>query len=309
MTVNDSTTAEDLVSALPLEPAETHLLVIQTVFLSVLMLVVISGNAGLICVIACTQQLRSVTHAFIVSLALSDMLVGVVIIPINFAIPTAMFHGYTTCMYAACFTVVVALSSIANIFAVSIDRYLAVAHPLRYRSLMTPRNASIAISTTWVVSIILGFLPLMGWRVTSSTCLRGETYHPGYVLLIFACGCLLPAWGSALIYAKVFAIAKETNQKITDTTAMATGWRMRSNRKTLKTIAILMLYFQLSWLPVFISMVTDAFVSPRLLPSWAHALFGTLAFVNSALDPLIYGYRNRDIRRSAVKCVTGLVSV
>jgi hypothetical protein len=68
-----------------------------------------------------------------------------------------------------------------------------------------------------------------------------------------------------------------------------------------------MVYFQVSWLPVFISMVTDVLVSPRLIPPWLHSLFATMAFVNAALDPLIYGYRNREIKAAFVDRVKRIV--
>lgn len=304
-------------------------------FLAILMVIILIGNIGLILVILTSHHLKTITNAFIISLAVSDLLVGAIVIPINFFVPTAMFQGYTTCMYAACFTIVVALSSITNIFAVTIDRYIAISQPLHYSLRMTLRVACGIVFFTWLYAGVLGLLPLMGWRVETSVCNRGETYPPYYVLLIFITGCILPAWGSAVLYVKIFILARHHQRRINHTqeatsicsiklqnmrrpqnstcgtsdspmetsagsVSSTDGWNSASNRKTLKTLVILMLYFQLSWLPVFISMVTDAFVSPRLIPSWLHSMFASLAFVNSALDPLIYGYRNREIKAATV---------
>ncbi|ELU07845.1 hypothetical protein CAPTEDRAFT_75064, partial [Capitella teleta] len=284
----------------------------------VLMVIVLVGNLGLIAVILSTRRLRIITNIFVISLAVSDLFVGAVVIPINLFVPTTMFYGYTTCMYAACFTIVVALSSIANIFAVTVDRFIAISQPLHYSMRMTPLVACAILVATWLYAGVLGLLPVMGWRVATSTCHRGETYPQYYVVLIFITGCIAPAWGSAVLYGKIFSLARQHQLRISQgqelggisletikgsteenpgsAPAHVDGWNNASNRNILKTLAILMLYFQLSWIPVFVSMVTDVFASPRLIPSWLHSLFATLAFVNAALDPLIYGYRNRDIR-------------
>ncbi|ELU17827.1 hypothetical protein CAPTEDRAFT_75048, partial [Capitella teleta] len=271
----------------------------------VLMLLIIIGNISLIGVIASTSSLHSITNMFIISLSVSDLLVGLVVIPVNLAVPTALFNGYTTCMYAACVTVLVAIASMSNIFAVTVDRYVAITAPLHYRVRMRPTVAIAMISVAWVYATILGLLPILGWRVTQSTCFRGETYPPHYTLLIFFSGCIIPVWGSGILYMRIFTLVRSHQRRITrlmhatrrssPPTTQVYNWTS-SSRKTIKTLAILMVYFEVSWLPVFVTMILDAFISPRLLPAWLHSLFGTLAFVNSALDPLIYGYRNRDIR-------------
>jgi len=65
----------------------------------------------------------------------------------------------------------------------------------------------------------------------------------------------------------------------------------------------MLVYFELSWLPVFVSMLIDVFINPRWLPAWVHRVIGLLAFVNCAMDPIIYGYRNNDIRQAVVNMV------
>lgn len=319
--------------------------------LVLLMLANILGNSCLIIVIASTRSLHTITNLFIISLATSDLLAGAVVIPINLALPTTLFYGYTTCMYAACFTIIVAIGSMTNIFAVTFDRYIAITSPLHYRVKMRPSIAMCMIGLAWVYSIVLGLLPMMGWRVSESTCFRGETYHPYYTLLIFFSGCIFPVWGSGILYMRIFKMVRNHQRRI-----KRVGHRGRCNRtltpndsqvsfisqanyndfdsneielrglrvvqarrnlsrkaslsmtqvynwsstsrKTIKTLAILMVYFEMSWLPVFITMILDAFIHPRLMPPWLHSVFGTLAFVNSAMDPIIYGYRNKDIKNA-----------
>ena len=91
--------------------------------LLLMMIIILIGSSLMIVTIAMHSHLRTITNYFIVALSVSDLFTAVLVIPINLAFPTALFYGYTTCMYAACLTMVVCLSSIANIMAVAVDRY------------------------------------------------------------------------------------------------------------------------------------------------------------------------------------------
>ena len=232
-------------------------------------------------------------------------------------------------------------------FYSSTCRYIYIIKPLHYRQMMTPSRAIGILILVWIYSIVMGFLPMMGWRVETSTCDRGETYPPMYVLLIFISGCVLPILVTGFLFMRVIQEARRHSKKIielemslitvqtktgtiqhqlcadtsqlpqapsTPQTPQATANSeiiVKSRKKHKKgqhnflTIVLLMVYFEISWLPVFSSMLLDAFVNPRILPSWAHSLFGLMAFANSALDPVVYGYRNRRIKHACMQmCIT-----
>ncbi len=52
------------------------------------------------------------------------------------------------------------LTTVLNLCAISIDRYLAVTRPVRYRSIMTSKRAKIFIACVWVLSFIICFPPV-----------------------------------------------------------------------------------------------------------------------------------------------------
>ena len=55
-------------------------------------------------------------------------------------------------------------ASIFNLCAISLDRYLAISHPIRYPSLMSPTRARLLIICVWILSFIICFPPLIGWN-------------------------------------------------------------------------------------------------------------------------------------------------
>ncbi|XP_006816068.1 adenosine receptor A2b-like [Saccoglossus kowalevskii] len=320
-------------------PADSYAAtVIHSTILSTLLVLIITGNALLIFAILSTPRLRTITNCFIVSLAVSDVMVGLVVIPINFAFPTALLKGYTTCIYAACFTVIVCLSSISNIVAITVDRYLAITSPLKYHSIMTPRRTVATIVIIWIYAFVVGFLPVMGWRQTSTTCLRGEVYAASYAVFLLMMGLVLPLVISTTLYCRILreasrhikqirqcevsTTAGEHIQQIGETVSQSNAGcgdggvhpyhnhhhrrdqteshhdkgNLKKNRKALRTVMYILVYFELSWVPLFVTLLIDAFFSPRLIVLEVRTFISLLALGNSVMDPFIYGYFNRDIR-------------
>lgn len=331
--------------------------VVHLFVLTVLMLFMTVGNGLMIVVLSTRRQLKSVTNMFVISLSASDLLVGLLVIPINFVIPTSLFNGYTTCIYCASATLTLCLASIANIFAVTIDRYIAIVDPLKYPVRMTRRRASTAIAFVWTYAAVLGLLPVFGWRSNHSTCTRGETYSLYYVLVVVASGFIVPLWGTGALYWRILSEARRHARlhrgmcatsfcmeqhkccehhghshgkgKCNNTedendspkqlripgplAKLVRPLNLRRNvpgtetgvsrKRKFVTVAIMLVYFELSWLPVFVSMLIDVFINPRWLPAWVHWVIGVLAFINCAVDPIIYGYRNKDIRQAIINMV------
>lgn len=55
-------------------------------------------------------------------------------------------------------------ASILNLCAISLDRYVAVTRPVTYPSIMSTRRAKSLIAGLWVLSFVICFPPLLGWK-------------------------------------------------------------------------------------------------------------------------------------------------
>ncbi|KAI1306025.1 Octopamine receptor 1 [Halotydeus destructor] len=146
-----------------------------TVALSVILLLVINamviaGNILVILAVFVSSKLRTSTNYFIVSLALADLLVGIAVLPysVTHDVLDVWIFGEVWCQGWLVVDVWLCTASILNLCAISVDRYLAVTRPVRYRSMMTSRRAKMVIIAVWLLSFLICFPPLVGWNGRTS---------------------------------------------------------------------------------------------------------------------------------------------
>lgn len=56
------------------------------------------------------------------------------------------------------------LASIWSVLLIGIDRFFYIVHALKYQQLLNPCRARWLILCTWILGLIIGFMPAMGWK-------------------------------------------------------------------------------------------------------------------------------------------------
>ncbi|XP_054031891.1 5-hydroxytryptamine receptor 6 [Dryobates pubescens] len=136
-------------------------------FLCFIILLTTAGNFLLILLIVTQRSLRNTSNYFLVSLFMSDLMVGLVVMP------PAMLNqlygrwvlqgGFCSLWYS--FDVMCCSASILNLCLISLDRYLLIISPLKYKLRMTSCRALWLILATWTLAALASFLPIkMGWH-------------------------------------------------------------------------------------------------------------------------------------------------
>ncbi|KAK5607359.1 D(1C) dopamine receptor [Crenichthys baileyi] len=137
---------------------------------SVLFLLIVStllGNTLVCAAVIKFRHLRSkVTNFFVISLAVSDLFVAVLVMPweaITEVTDTWLFGGF--CDVWITFDIMCSTASILNLCMISVDRYWAIASPFKYERKMTHRVAFVMIGVAWTLSILISFIPVqMNWH-------------------------------------------------------------------------------------------------------------------------------------------------
>lgn len=136
----------------------------------VLFLLIVStllGNTLVCAAVIRFRHLRSkVTNFFVISLAVSDLFVAVLVMPweaVTEVTGTWLFGRF--CGLWIAFDIMCSTASILNLCIISVDRYWAIASPFKYEQKMTHRVAFVMIGVAWMLSILISFIPVqLNWH-------------------------------------------------------------------------------------------------------------------------------------------------
>lgn len=135
--------------------------------LTVIILITVCGNLLLIALVFAHRSLRCTSNCFLVSLFLSDLMVALVVMPpamLN-VLCGAWVLWPAFCPVWLCFDVMCCSASILNLCVISLDRYLFIISPLRYKQRMTPPRALLLVGAAWGLAALASFLPIeMKWH-------------------------------------------------------------------------------------------------------------------------------------------------
>lgn len=136
-------------------------------FLSLLILTTLLGNTLVCAAVTKFRHLRTkVTNFFVISLAVSDLLVAILVMPWKAVSEIAGFWPFGSfCDTWVAFDIMCSTASILNLCVISLDRYWAISSPFRYERKMTPKVAYVMISVAWTLSVLISFIPVqLNWH-------------------------------------------------------------------------------------------------------------------------------------------------
>ncbi|KAM7422250.1 hypothetical protein PAMA_010360 [Pampus argenteus] len=272
------------------------------------------GNVMVVWAVRINRSLRDTTFCFIVSLALADIAVGALVIPLAITISIGLQTHFYSCLLVACTVLVLTQSSILALLAIAIDRYLRVKIPMSYKRVVTPRRAGTAVLLCWLVSIVVGLTPMLGWNNLQSlrhngsldnllvTCEFETVIRMDYMVYFnFFSWVLPPLLLMLAIYVEIFyMIHKQLNKKVTVSHADPSRY-FGKELKLAKSLALVLFLFAVSWLPLHILNCITLFCPACEKPVWLIYIAIILSHGNSAVNPIVYAFRIKKFRRAFQK--------
>ncbi|KPP59226.1 hypothetical protein Z043_122872 [Scleropages formosus] len=273
---------------------------LSILFVIICSLIILENVLVLIAVFR-NKKFHSAMFFFIGNLAFSDLLAGSAYIANIFLSGPKTFHLFPVQWFVREGTAFIALAaSVFSLLAIAIERYIAITKVKVYGSNKTCRMF-LLIGTCWVTSILLGGLPILGWNCIgdlpecSAVLPLYSKRYTRFVVIIFSVILL----SIVILYVRIYRIVRSSHQQATNSQAYA----------LLKTVTIVLGVFIMCWLPAFSILLLDTSCSMALCPILSNAnIFFGVATLNSALNPLIYTLRSKDMRREFLRvlCCWGL---
>lgn len=134
--------------------------------------ITVVGNIMICLAVLMVRKLRTPPNFLLVSLALTDLLVGAIVEPLSliYEIRGQWIFGPVVCKFYTSADVTLCTASILNLCAISVDRYMAITKPLTYCPRRTARRFFIYVLLVWLLALIISVTPLiMLPNETSST--------------------------------------------------------------------------------------------------------------------------------------------
>ncbi|KAM3607141.1 uncharacterized protein V6R79_002243 [Siganus canaliculatus] len=244
------------------------------------------------------RQLHTPTNLLLLSLASSDLLVGLLLMPVEIIyIESCWFLGDILCTMYYVIDYVITSASVANMVLISVDRYVAICDPLQYSTRVTKRKAQVCISLCWICSVFYRILILhdhLEKPGKSNSCL-GEcvvviSYIAGVIDLVFSF--IIPIAIIVVLYARVFVVAVSQARAIRSQVAVAVQRPSRitakkTEMKAARTLGIVIIVFLVCFCPYYYPALagedTSIDASSADFEIW-------LAHFNSCLNPVIYAF-------------------
>uniref|UniRef100_A0A8C6TR56 G-protein coupled receptors family 1 profile domain-containing protein n=1 Tax=Neogobius melanostomus TaxID=47308 RepID=A0A8C6TR56_9GOBI len=187
--------------------------IITSLLLAALILCSIFGNACVIAAIALERSLQNVANYLIGSLAVTDLMVSVLVLPMAalYQVLNKWTLGQEICDLFISLDVLCCTSSILHLCAIALDRYWAITDPIDYVNKRTPRRAALLICVTWLVGFSVSIPPMFGWRSAED---RADpdacsiSQDPGYTIYSTFGAFYIPLILMLVLYGRIFKAAR-----------------------------------------------------------------------------------------------------
>ncbi|XP_060909007.1 trace amine-associated receptor 8a-like [Labrus mixtus] len=289
--------------------SDTVLIYIVLSFISML---TVSLNMLVIISISHFKKLHTPTNLLLLSLAVSDFFVGLLMFFQIILIDGCWFLGDFMCNLYYILDFIITSSSVGNMVLISIDRYIAICDPLHYSTKVTVRGTIICTCLCWVCSVLYNSIIMKDnlkqpgkFNSCSGECVVVVDYVAGLADLFFSF--IGPVTVIIVLYMCVFVVAvlqarvMRSHIAAVSIKSSVTVTAKKSEMKAARTLGVVIVVFLLCLCPYFCVTLSG---QDTLLNASSAAFVICLFYFNSCLNPLIYAFFYPWFRKSVKLIVT-----
>ena len=267
-------------------------------------------NGGFILLFTFSREIRKAVNPFMVSLAVSDILFPLVVVPFHLQhlISGTWKYGVLGCKLRTFAYLATASASILSFCSVSVARFLRIIYPFRFNMIHD--------KTVWITALLL-WLYSFG---SSAFVFAADTFQRSQIqkhsscfhflpidlfIPLFLLNYCTPLLVMLSIYGCILKLSWRHRKQISHTRVspanLATNSRAKKASKQLITVFLLLSYFGEWWLPILgLSLRLKTQYNSELdWPRWTAPVYQFLSisvFLNSVVNPFVYGYSNTHLK-------------
>ncbi|XP_044126684.1 thyrotropin-releasing hormone receptor-like [Bufo gargarizans] len=290
----------------------------------------IIGNIMVVLVVFITRDMRTPTNCYLVSLAVADLMVLVAAgLPnVSDSLAGTWIYGHAGCLGITYFQYLGINASSCSITAFTVERYIAICHPMKAQTVCTVSRAKRIIAVVWVFTCIYCMLWFFlvdiqvnrNQHVECGYKVSRNLYLPIY-FTDFAIFYVIPLFVATILYGLIGRIlflspipshpesgterwreksSKEKNGAESDSNRMNNRNRpkgaLSSRKQVTKMLAVVVVLFALLWMPYRTLVLVNSFVENPYLDPWFLLFCRICVYANSAINPVIYNLMSQKFR-------------
>ncbi|XP_023264819.1 trace amine-associated receptor 13c-like [Seriola lalandi dorsalis] len=270
--------------------------VLLHIVLSSISLLTVALNLLVIVSISHFRQLHTPTNILLLSLAVSDFLVGLLLMPGEIIRNTVCwFLGDLMCSLYIYVSFIITSTSVGDMVLISVDRYVAICDPLHYTTRVTERRVKLCVCLCWFCSVLYNSLIVKDdlthpdrHNSCYGECVIVIDHTAGAVDLVLTF--VLPITVIIVLYMRVFVVAVSQARAMRSHITAVTLQRSvavttkKSELKAAKTLGVLVVVFLMCFCPHYIAVLAG----DDLLNNSSSAFVLYIIYFNSCLNPIIY---------------------
>ncbi|KAG6924077.1 thyrotropin releasing hormone receptor, partial [Chelydra serpentina] len=294
----------------------------------------IVGNIMVVLVVLRTKHMRTPTNCYLVSLAVADLMVLVAAgLPnITESLYGSWVYGYVGCLCITYLQYLGINASSCSITAFTVERYIAICHPIKAQFLCTFSRAKKIIIFVWAFTSI--YCTLWFFLLDLNTIVYKDTvivscgykvsrsYYSPIYMMDFGIFYVVPMILATVLYGLIARILflnpipsdpkenpktwknnsthqnKTMNSKMTNRGFSST---IASRRQVTKMLAVVVILFAFLWMPYRTLVVVNSFLSNPFQENWFLLFCRICIYLNSAINPVIYNLMSQKFRASFKK--------
>ena len=260
------------------EPHKPEHIIASSAGIMFLIVISLLGNSIVCLAVYHTRTLQTHINYFIVSLAISDIIVASISMPLWMTFEITKFQGLPQGISVeylikgwTFIDIIAGVASISNLVAISYERYLSIRSPLSHRRCMTNRSIFWAAMIVWAYAIVIGSTYLLLWT------------WKGRIVFVAIMGFTLPLFFIIFAYLRVFCVVRKVPKEIIS---------RRENRRVSQTVCLIIMAFLICWTPFFIVSLLGQYCQSCGVyiqkHQWIRSLVKWLHYLNSCCNPFIY---------------------
>ena len=257
-----------------------------------LMLISVIGNALVLAALFRFLSIRSTSMIMICSLAVSDLLVGILCQPLFIADELTSLRSEDPMLHRirAMAGFFVCGVSLGTMTLISVDRFMALHYHLRYSILVTKARVMYDLGTTWLAIFL--WLTIYLWNKL--------LYH--LTAGIFTAVCLII---STYSYIRIYRIVRQhqlqihIQQQAVENSNIANDRHMMRVKKSAMNTFVFYIFMIICYFPNVVIMTLSGTAQQDWRAEWNFAT--TVVFMNSSINPVLYCWRLRELRTAIVR--------